>query len=181
MAGTSEGSKKGWGTRRANKARSDRAFRNRSVGQRKRRERERVERIGGGGSGIPKQRFQRYRVFTLTPDFGEYFSTSFRDIQKSLTLQEAPLYTIFEYMNGLIEMQFNENFELSNIREQWDMNFANPTGNKRTFEFEMYNEDDELVYWLIFGNGEIRESHLWEDFDFIEFRKIIRGIGVWNR
>lgn len=173
MAGTSEGSKKGWETRRANKARADRAFRNRSAGQRKRREREKA-------AGIQKPRFQRYKVFTLTPDFGEYFSTSFRDIQKSLTRQEAPLYAIFEYMNDLIEMQFNENFELSNIREQWDMNFANPTGKKRTFEFEMYNDDDEMVYWLIFGNGEIRESHLWEDFDFVEFSEIIRGIGVWN-
>lgn len=166
MAGTPEGAKRGWDTRRANAAKRAKKSEAAKRGWDTRR-----------ASKRDRPRFQRYRELTLSDELNEYLSASYRDIQKTLLRDVSALYEIYDHMSDELENIFD--MMSGGVNERWDNNYQNPTGQRRTFEFELWR-DDKIAYKILYFGGVMHSYEMPEDFNLDILLNLIKSVGVWE-
>lgn len=166
MSGTSEGSKRGWDTRRANEAKrqkkSDAAKRGWDTRRRNRKY---------------KPTHIKYRVLTLSDELNEYLSASYRDIQKTILRDSAALYNLYDFISNELEDMFD--MISGGVSERWDDNYMNPVGQRRTFEFEMWR-GDHIAYEILYYGGAMHVYQMPEDFNLDSLLNLIKSVGVWE-
>ena len=166
MSGTSEGSRRGWETRRANEA----AHQKRSDAAKRGWETRRA-------TGRTKPTHIKYRVLTLSDELNEYLSASYRDIQKTILRDSAALYSLYDFISDELENMFD--MLSSGVSERWDDNYQNPTGQRRTFEFELWR-DDNIAYEILYYGGIMHAYKMPEDFNLDSLQHLIKSVGVWE-
>lgn len=166
MAGTSDGAKRGWETRRENAA----AHQKRSDAAKRGWETRRANRKS-------KPTHIKYRVLTLSDELNEYLSASYRDIQKTILRDSTALYNLYDFISDELENVFD--MLSGGVSERWDDNYMNPVGQRRTFEFELWRNDN-IAYEILYYGGAMHVYQMPEDFNFDSLLALIKSVGVWE-